>query len=290
MLGDAGGLSPRAARGLRPPMAAAARRRRRGRRGRRRRGASAGRSCSGSPWRTCPGSCDLDRGRAAPSPTSPPPRCRRRSTSPCAWSRTSRGPLATRLAGGGDGPARGRRDGLRLGRRRAVRARARHEGPTRRRRQQRRHAVVQELRRLLGAAGPDPQLGLDADLRPEGKTGRWCAAWPSYRAYYERWSLVWESQALLRAAPIAGDAELGRGSSTLIDPLRWPRRRPRRRHDVREIRRLKARMEAERLPRGADPKAHLKLGRVGSPTWSGPCSCSSCGTPTRCPRCGRPAP
>jgi [glutamine synthetase] adenylyltransferase / [glutamine synthetase]-adenylyl-L-tyrosine phosphorylase len=32
---------------------------------------------------------------------------------------------------------------------------------------------------------------------------------------------------------------------------------------VREIRTLKARMEAERLPRGADPKSHWKLGRGG---------------------------
>ena len=31
--------------------------------------------------------------------------------------------------------------------------------------------MVQELRRLLGAAGPDPPLRLDADLRPEGKNG-----------------------------------------------------------------------------------------------------------------------
>ena len=32
-------------------------------------------------------------------------------------------------------------------------------------------ATVQELRRLLGGAGPDTGLGLDADLRPEGKSG-----------------------------------------------------------------------------------------------------------------------
>ncbi len=32
---------------------------------------------------------------------------------------------------------------------------------------------------------------------------------------------------------------------------------------MREIRTLKARMESERLPRGADPKAHLKLGLGG---------------------------
>ncbi len=32
---------------------------------------------------------------------------------------------------------------------------------------------------------------------------------------------------------------------------------------VKEVRRLKARMEAERLPRGVDPTRHLKLGRGG---------------------------
>jgi glutamate-ammonia-ligase adenylyltransferase len=84
----------------------------------------------------------------------------------------------------------------------------------------------------------------------------------SYRAYYERWSLTWESQALLRARPIAGDLELGHRFVELIDPLRWPEAglSPR---EVREIRRLKARMESERLPRGADPKTHFKLGRGG---------------------------
>ncbi len=123
-------------------------------------------------------------------------------------------------------------------------------------------ATVQELRRLLGGAGPDTVLGLDADLRPEGKSGPLVRSLASYRAYYERWSLTWESQALLRATPIAGDAELGERFVELIDPLRWPDEGlgP---DQVREIRRLKARMEAERLPRGADPKSHFKLGRGG---------------------------
>jgi glutamate-ammonia-ligase adenylyltransferase len=122
--------------------------------------------------------------------------------------------------------------------------------------------TVQELRRLLGAAGPDPALGLDADLRPEGKNGPLVRSLASYRAYYARWSLTWESQALLRATPIAGDVELGERFLELVDPLRWPDDglTP---DQVREIRRLKARMEAERLPRGADPKSHFKLGRGG---------------------------
>lgn len=123
-------------------------------------------------------------------------------------------------------------------------------------------AVVQELRRLLGSAGPDPQLGLDADLRPEGKNGPLVRSLASYRTYYERWSLTWESQALLRARPIAGDPDLGAAFVALIDPLRWPEGGLDA-GQIREIRTLKARMEAERLPRGADPKSHFKLGRGG---------------------------
>lgn len=122
--------------------------------------------------------------------------------------------------------------------------------------------TVQELRRLLASAGPDPQLGLDADLRPEGKSGPLVRSLASYRAYYSRWSLTWESQALLRAAPLAGDLELGARFVELIDPLRWPEQGLTD-QQVREIRTLKARMEAERLPRGADPKSHFKLGRGG---------------------------
>ncbi len=128
--------------------------------------------------------------------------------------------------------------------------------------QQRALEVVQELRRLLTAPGPDPQLGLDADLRPEGRSGPLVRALAGYRAYYARWSLTWESQALLRAAPVAGDPGLAARFLALVEPLRWPEGGlgPR---EVREIRRLKARMEAERLPRGADPRTHFKLGRGG---------------------------
>lgn len=124
------------------------------------------------------------------------------------------------------------------------------------------HAVVSEMRRLLQIPSSDPPLLIDADLRPEGKSGPLVRTLNSYEAYYRRWSLGWESQALLRAEPVAGDADLGRRFIELIDPLRYP---PEGLGDdaVREIRRLKARMESERLPRAADPTLHTKLGRGG---------------------------
>jgi [glutamine synthetase] adenylyltransferase / [glutamine synthetase]-adenylyl-L-tyrosine phosphorylase len=122
--------------------------------------------------------------------------------------------------------------------------------------------IVKELIRLLGLRGPDPNLDVDAGLRPEGKSGPLVRSLASYREYYSRWSLVWEAHALLRAQPIAGDADLGDRFVELIAPLRWP---PRGLDatQVREIRTLKARMEAERLPRGADRKTHFKLGHGG---------------------------
>jgi [glutamine synthetase] adenylyltransferase / [glutamine synthetase]-adenylyl-L-tyrosine phosphorylase len=123
-------------------------------------------------------------------------------------------------------------------------------------------AVATELRRLLQLPTTDPPLVVDADLRPEGKSGPLVRSLDSYASYYRRWASAWESQALLRAAPVAGDEELGRRFTELIDPLRYP-------EDglsdesLREIRRLKARMEAERMPRGADSTTHAKMGRGG---------------------------
>ncbi|MEU5773026.1 bifunctional [glutamine synthetase] adenylyltransferase/[glutamine synthetase]-adenylyl-L-tyrosine phosphorylase [Streptomyces venezuelae] len=122
--------------------------------------------------------------------------------------------------------------------------------------------VVAEMRRLLQLPSADPPLLIDADLRPEGRSGPLVRTLRSYEAYYRRWSLVWESQALLRAEPVAGDEELGRAFIGLVDPLRYPAEGLGE-DAVREIRRLKARMEAERMPRGADPTLNAKLGRGG---------------------------
>ncbi|MER6198652.1 bifunctional [glutamine synthetase] adenylyltransferase/[glutamine synthetase]-adenylyl-L-tyrosine phosphorylase [Streptomyces sp. NPDC001586] len=122
--------------------------------------------------------------------------------------------------------------------------------------------VIAEMRRLLQLPTADPPLLIDADLRPEGRSGPLVRTLSSYAAYYRRWSLTWESQALLRAEPVAGDADLGSRFIELIDPLRYPMEGLGE-DAVREIRRLKARMESERMPRGADSTLHTKLGRGG---------------------------
>jgi glutamate-ammonia-ligase adenylyltransferase len=123
-------------------------------------------------------------------------------------------------------------------------------------------AIANDIRRLLMTPSPDPALEIDADLRPEGRQGPLVRSLDSYRAYYERWSAPWEAQALIRARPFAGDADLCAAFTSLVDPLRWPPGGISD-ADTREMRRLKARMESERLPRGADPSTHLKQGRGG---------------------------
>lgn len=100
---------------------------------------------------------------------------------------------------------------------------------------------------------------LDADLRPEGKNGPLVRSLDAYRAYYERWSLTWESQALLRARAVAGDESLLADFTGLADTVRYPEAISK--NDLREVKRIKARVESERLPQGADPARHLKLGR-----------------------------
>jgi glutamate-ammonia-ligase adenylyltransferase len=124
------------------------------------------------------------------------------------------------------------------------------------------HAVAEDLRALLARPAPDPPLLIDPGLRPEGKQGPLVRTLASYRAYYERWSVPWEAQALLRAEPAAGDRQLGSRFTALADELRYPAGGISG-DFVREIRRIKARMEAERMPRGVDPALHLKLGPGG---------------------------
>jgi glutamate-ammonia-ligase adenylyltransferase len=124
------------------------------------------------------------------------------------------------------------------------------------------HLVAERLRAMLAAPSTDPPLRLDADLRPEGRNGALVRSLDSYAEYYQRWASVWEAQALLRARFCAGDRELGERFIALIDPIRYPAgglAGP----AVTEIRRIKGRVDAERLPRGADPHTHTKLGRGG---------------------------
>jgi glutamate-ammonia-ligase adenylyltransferase len=123
-------------------------------------------------------------------------------------------------------------------------------------------SVAEQVRALLGTASADPPLEIDANLRPEGRSGPLVRTLASYGAYYEQWAQPWEIQALLRADAVAGDEDLGQRFLLMADKIRYPAGGVSA-ATVQEIRRMKARVDSERLPRGADPKTHTKLGRGG---------------------------
>jgi len=111
----------------------------------------------------------------------------------------------------------------------------------------------------IGATTAEGQtFRIDADLRPEGKQGPLARSLDGFRTYYEQWALTWEFQSLVKARPVAGDAELGQRFMSLVEPFVY--REPFSDEEVREVRRMKARIERERIPPGEDPQFHLKLG------------------------------
>lgn len=120
-------------------------------------------------------------------------------------------------------------------------------------------AATHLLRDIGTATTEGETFHIDADLRPEGKKGMLTLSVDGYRDYYATRAEPWEIQSLLKARFVAGDPEIGAAFMELIEPIRY-------RSDfppamAKEIRRAKLRVEKERMPRGADPEMHLKLGR-----------------------------
>jgi glutamate-ammonia-ligase adenylyltransferase len=123
-------------------------------------------------------------------------------------------------------------------------------------------AVVRELVAGLGAVTPEgTAFRVDLGLRPEGRNGPLSRTLSSYVAYWDRWAEPWERQAMIRLRPVAGSRELGERFRAEAARRVYPERLPA--GTVAAIRRVKARVESERLPAGADPRLHLKLGPGG---------------------------
>ena len=77
--------------------------------------------------------------------------------------------------------------------------------------------VAGEMMRLASEAF----FEVDAALRPEGKAGALVRTLDSHIAYYQRWAKTWEFQALLKARPAVGDAELGQRYIDALMPMVW---------------------------------------------------------------------
>lgn len=111
-------------------------------------------------------------------------------------------------------------------------------------------------------SGPSAEPALwqvDAALRPEGKQGPLVRTLASHVAYYERWAVTWEFQALLKARPVAGDLALGEEYVAAVGPLVWQAvERP---NFVEDARAMRKRVE-DNVP-VAETDRQIKLGKGG---------------------------
>ena len=100
----------------------------------------------------------------------------------------------------------------------------------------------------------------DADLRPEGRSGPLARSVAGFLEYWERYAETWEFQSLLRARSVAGDEALGRRFEGWAEDFAYP-------PDgltvdrVAEIRRMRERIERERVKPPEATAFHFKLGR-----------------------------
>jgi glutamate-ammonia-ligase adenylyltransferase len=101
----------------------------------------------------------------------------------------------------------------------------------------------------------------DPDLRPEGRNGPLTRSVASYLEYWERWALLWEFQSLLKARPVAGDEGLGRRFVSLTADFAYPESLSV--DSVAEVRRMRVRMEEERVRPPEARRFHFKLGYGG---------------------------
>jgi glutamate-ammonia-ligase adenylyltransferase len=100
----------------------------------------------------------------------------------------------------------------------------------------------------------------DADLRPEGRNGPLARSLAGFLEYWQRYADTWEFQALLRARHVAGDADLGRRFEGWAVDFAYPPEgltidR------VADVRRMRERIERERVRPAEATAFHLKLGR-----------------------------
>ncbi|MFI5372598.1 MAG: bifunctional [glutamine synthetase] adenylyltransferase/[glutamine synthetase]-adenylyl-L-tyrosine phosphorylase [Candidatus Eisenbacteria bacterium] len=120
--------------------------------------------------------------------------------------------------------------------------------------------IASQLVQEIGATTAEGQtFRVDARLRPEGNQGPLARSLGGFAKYYKLWGLTWERQALTKARFVAGDAALGTRFCELTDQVVY--QYPFTEENGREVRRMKARIERERIPPGEDPQFHLKLGR-----------------------------
>ena len=111
------------------------------------------------------------------------------------------------------------------------------------------------------ARARDAGWQVDPDLRPEGRSGPAARSLASYLEYWQRWADTWEYQALLGARFVAGDEVLGRRFVANAHDVAYPETVTL--EQVAAIRRMRVRMEEERVRPADARRFHFKLGYGG---------------------------
>ncbi len=121
--------------------------------------------------------------------------------------------------------------------------------------QRRANEIAEAVTREVRATGWE----IDAGLRPEGRNGPLARSFAGYLEYWQRYAEPWESQMLLRTRPVAGDALLGRRFASAAEDMAYPPEGISR-DRVADIRRMRERIERERVKPPEAARFHLKLG------------------------------
>ncbi|MEW6059231.1 MAG: DUF294 nucleotidyltransferase-like domain-containing protein [Actinomycetota bacterium] len=98
----------------------------------------------------------------------------------------------------------------------------------------------------------------DARLRPEGRAGPLARSFTAFVEYWQRYAQTWEFQTLLRARFVAGDEALGQRFCSFAERFAYPERLSI--DQVAEIRRMRERIERERVGPVDAGTFHFKLG------------------------------
>jgi len=118
-------------------------------------------------------------------------------------------------------------------------------------------SMIAEISRLTAQGA---LYRVDLRLRPEGPAGPLVRSLASFETYYAQWGQTWERMMLIKARPVAGDAELGAEFLEMVQPFRYPRSLGE--GTFRGVTAMKSRLENEVVKPG-ELERNVKLGRGG---------------------------
>lgn len=121
--------------------------------------------------------------------------------------------------------------------------------------------LAEEVIRTVGRKSDEGTIfRIDLRLRPHGSTGPLVCPLDTCENYYAEWGETWERMALIKARPVAGDAEVGAAFLEMVKPFVYARHAGQ--NIIQQMAALKQRIEDE-IVREERLTRHVKLGVGG---------------------------